>query len=91
MIFVPARASPAPKLSSVGVEVMEYREASGIGVDIISGVSNCTGAKSTPPSCSPTPEETKLRRSGSMVRQDGHQAVLHSVRRGIPREAERES
>lgn len=91
MTLVPARASPASKLSNVGVEVMEYREASGIGVDIISGVSNCTGAKSTPPSCSPTPEETRLRRSGSMVRQDGHQAVLHSVRRGIPREVERES
>lgn len=91
MTFVSARASPASKLSSVGVDVIEYREASGMGVDIISGVSNCTGAKSTPPSCSPTPEETRLRRSGSMVRQDGHQAVLHSVRRGIPREVERES
>lgn len=89
--FVLARASPASKLSSVGVEVMEYREASGGAVDIISGVSNCTGAKRTPPSCSPTPEEMRLRRSGSIVRQDGHQAVLQSVRRGIPSEDERES
>jgi hypothetical protein len=72
------------------VEVIEYKEDRGGDEDIISGVSNWTEAKSTPPSGSPTPEETRLRRSGSMVRQDGHQEVLQRVRRGIPREVERD-
>ncbi|RFU75039.1 hypothetical protein TARUN_7204 [Trichoderma arundinaceum] len=93
MTLVPTRASPASKLSSVGTEVIAYKEASGgpgTDADIISGASNWTGAKSTPPSGSPTPEETRLRRSGSMERQDGHQEVVQRVRSGARREAARE-
>lgn len=91
--LVLTRASPAAKLSSVGTEVIAYSEASGgpgTEADIISGASNWTGAKSTPPWDSPTPEVTRLRRRGSMERQEGHQEVVQRVRRGAWREVERE-
>lgn len=51
--------------------------------DMISGLSNSTVVRATPPSSSPTPDSTRERMNGSTVRHVGHQEAVHSVRSGI--------
>lgn len=56
----------------------------------MSGESNSTGAKATPPSDSPTPDSTKDWIRGRTVRQVGHHVAVQRVRRGVREEDDRE-
>ena len=76
--------SPASKLSRVGTEVIMYVMArlSAPETAMMSGLSNSTGARKTPPSGSPTPDSTREVSSGRTVRHVGHHEAVQKVRRG---------
>lgn len=58
--------------------------------DIMSGASNSTGAKATPPSDSPVPDSTSDWIRGRTVRHVGHHDAVQRVRRGMRDEEDRE-
>jgi hypothetical protein len=56
----------------------------------MSGLSNSTKARETPPSDSPTPDSTRERSSGETARQVEHQEAVQNVSKGVREEEERE-
>jgi hypothetical protein len=58
--------------------------------DWMSGLSNSTRARETPPSVSPTPDSTRERTSGATTRQLEHHEAVQRVRRGVRDEVDRE-
>jgi len=74
-------ASPASKLSNVGIELIMYVRPS--PADMTSGASNSTVQYPTPPSASPTPDSTRSWMRGATTRHVEHQEVVHRVSSGV--------
>lgn len=79
-IFVVVWASPASKLSSVGIDVIMYVMPN--PPFMMSGASYSTSQYAMPPSASPTPDSMRDLMKGVTVRQVGHHEAVQSVRRG---------